>query len=248
MHIVRSIVTAVTVLACLIAVSSAAARIGAGEAEPFVVTSTLDGKNVLPHRIRWRGSPNLAAAEVAKVEFLIDGKVRWIERNPPYTYGDDSNWLVTSWLSPGSHRFTVRAMAKNGRRALRTTVARVLPAASPPQELVGTWNHEWFGGTWVLKVDKIGWRILDPQGTGSLIDVAYLPNGRLQARGGIWTQPNGKLEGNGWCQDTNTPVDYRWTVAADTLTLTHFGVDRCTDGSESEKQHYAWNGAWTKAG
>ena len=248
MSIVRSTSTASIVLACLIAVSSAAARSGERDTEPFTVMSTLAGKNVLPHRIRWLGRPNLPASQVSIVEFLIDGKVRWDERNPPYTYGDDSNWLVTSWLSPGRHSFVVRAKAKDGRVALQKTTARVLPAPAPPAELVGTWKHAWFGGTWVLSVDKTGWKIRDPFGTGNFIDVAYLSGGRLQARGGIFTKPSSAFEGNGWCQDLNAPVNYRWAVSADTLTLTHYGSDRCTDGSESEKQHYAWNGTWTKVG
>ncbi len=236
------------VVVCLVAVASAAARSGAGDAEPFVVGSTLDGKNVLPHRIRWVGRPKLPASQISKVEFIIDGKVRWVEQNPPYTYGDDSNWLVTSWLSPGTHRFTVRARAKDGRTALRTTTARVLPARLPPAQLIGTWKHSFGAGIWVLTVDEAGWKIRDPFGTGNFIDIAYFPGGRLQARGGIFTKPDSAFEGNGWCQDLNAPVNYRWTVSTDSLTLTHFGADRCTDGSEAEKQHYIWNGAWTKAG
>ena len=245
-------------VACLIAVSSAAARSGAGDARPFVVTSTLDGKKVLPHRIRWLAYPKLPRSEVAQVTFLIDGKVRWIELKSPYTYGGHEtsaggtvefrNWLVTSWLSPGRHRFTVRAKAKGGSTAQRTTIARVLPAPAPPAELAGTWKRDvaGFGGTWVLTVNKVGWKIRDPFGTGNLIDVAYLSDGRLQARGGIWTRPRNKQEGNGWCRGTNAPVNYRWAVSANTLTLTLDGPDHCGKGREA--QHFVWAGAWTKVG
>jgi len=232
---------------CVIAVSSAAARAEAEDAEALAITSTLDGKNLLPHRIRWIGRTNLPAAEVSKVEFLIDGTVRWIERNPPYTYGDDTNWLVTSWLSPRRHRFAVRVKTKDGRIALRTTFARVVPAPAPPAELSGSWKHSFGAGTWVLTVDRAGWKILDPYGDTNFIDVAYFSGGRLQARGGIFTKLNSRVGGNGWCLGLNAPVDYRWAVSAETLTLTHFGVDRCTDGSEADKQHHAWNGAWTRA-
>ena len=235
-------------LTCLVAASFTAVRSGAETTQPFVVNSTLDGKNVLPHRIRWRGVPKLAAAQISKVEFLIDGKLRWDEENPPYTYGDDTNWLVTSWLSPGRHTFTVRAKAKDGRTALRTTIARVVAAPPPPAELSGSWKHSFGAGIWTLTVDKTGWKILDPWGDTNFIDVAYFSGGRLQARGGIFTKLNSRVGGNGWCMGRNAPVSYRWAVSADTLTLTHYGVDRCTDGSEAEKQHYAWNGAWTRAG
>jgi hypothetical protein len=245
----------VGLLVCAIAVSSALA---ASEAKRFTVTSTLDGKKVLPHRIRWLAYPKLPRSEVTQVAFLIDGKVRWIELKPPYTYGGDErsgggtvlfrNWLVTSWLSPGRHRFTVRAKAKGGSTAQRTTIARVLPAPAPPAELAGTWKRDvaGFGGTWVLTVNKVGWRFRDPFGTGSLIDVAYLSDGRLQARGGIWTKPHNRQEGNGWCEGTNAPVNYRWAVSANTLTLTLNGRDRCGKGREA--QHFVWAGAWTKVG
>ena len=225
----------------------ASAAVQPTDAQAFAVTSTLEGKQVLPHRIRWTGRPNLPAAQISVVEFLIDGKVRWDEGNPPYTYGDDTNWLVTSWLSPGRHSFTVRAKAKDGRVALQKTTARVLPAPAPPAELVGAWKHA-FGGTWVLKIDQTGWKIRDPAGLGAFIDIAYFAGGTLQARGGIFTTPNSRFEGNGWCRDLNAPVNYRWAVSADTLTLTHYGPDRCTDSGESMKQHYAWNGDWTKSG
>ena len=159
---------------------------------------------------------------MSKVEFLIDGKLRWSEMNPPYAYGDDSNWLVTSWLAPGLHRFTVRVSAKDGRTAERTTNARVVSPPRPPAELTGKWTRGSYL-PWVITIDKAGWKIRDPYGGGHFIDVAYLSGGRLQARGGIWTKPQSAVEGNGWCPDTNTPVNYRWTVTGKTLTLTHSG-------------------------
>ena len=82
------------------------ATIGAATSTPFKVSSTLDGKTVLPHRIHWLGYPSLAHADVVKVEFLIDGKLAWVEHSAPYVYGSDDNgrnegYLVTSWLTPG---------------------------------------------------------------------------------------------------------------------------------------------------
>jgi hypothetical protein len=37
--------------------------------------------------------------------------------------------------------------------------------------------------------------------------------------------PHSVYEGNGWCMDTNIPVNYRWAVSGDTLTLTLDGPD-----------------------
>ncbi len=70
------------VLACLIAVSSAAARSGEGDPQPFAVTSTLDGKNVLPHRIRWLGRPKLTAPRVS-VGGVFDRRQGALDRAEP---------------------------------------------------------------------------------------------------------------------------------------------------------------------
>jgi hypothetical protein len=236
-----------------IAASSAAAWGAAEHARSFTIASTLAGKTVLPHRIHWLANPTGSSARIVEVDFLIDGRKSWIEKKAPYSYGDDGNWLVTSWLSPGSHRFTVRATAADGVTAQRTTIARVLPAAAPPSGLAGSWKRtvtqEQAGaqtpaGTWVLSVDKTGWKIRDPKDGGVFIDVAYLVGGRLQARGGIFTKPKSNFEGNGWCGDTNAPVNYRWAVSAGKLTLTLIGADAC--GPASDKQHFIWAGAWTR--
>jgi hypothetical protein len=89
----------------------------------FKVASTLDGKSALPHRIEWLGLPTLPAKKIAKVEFLIDSRLRWVEHAAPYVYGGNQgshrSYLVTSWLSPGAHHFTVRAVAVNGQTANR---------------------------------------------------------------------------------------------------------------------------------
>jgi hypothetical protein len=117
-----------------------------GAASPFTVKSSLDGKTVLPHRIYWLGYPSLAAAKVAKVEFLVDGKLGWVEHKAPYVYGADDNghnrgYLVTSWLAAGMHRFTVRVTATDGTIGSDTVTARVATAAAPPSALAGTWRR-----------------------------------------------------------------------------------------------------------
>src|SRR5581483_7794604 len=106
------------------------------------VASTLDGKTVLPHRIHWLGLPALPQTQVREVDFLIDARVRWIEHGAPYSYGDDGGYLVTSWLAPGRHRFTIRVRSTDGRTGTDTVLARVLPAPPPPTQLAGTWQRD----------------------------------------------------------------------------------------------------------
>jgi hypothetical protein len=151
--------------------TAGALAMGAASTEPpFKVTSTLDGMSVLPHRIHWLAFPHVARSNGVKIEFLIDGTVRWTERNVPYTYSDDGGYLVTSWLTPGKHRFTVRAtitrigtkVIDNGQVAEDTVVARVPPAPEPPAALKGEWQrtpdvsgHPTFpAGTYELVFDK----------------------------------------------------------------------------------------------
>lgn len=195
---------------------------------PFKVTSSIAGMKVLPRRIRWIAKTSLPVSQVTEVDFLIDGKLAWVEHNAPYVYGDDTDWLVTSWLTPGSHRFSVRALAVGRRPAVTTTIAAVAPAGPPPTELD---NTRWTvvksdpgggpSGTWTLTVDRTGWRIADPAGGRNWIDVAYPAPGRITTRGGIWTRPHSDQEGNGWCEDTNAPVQLTWKVDGDSLTLSH---------------------------
>lgn len=240
-----------TVLVSLAGAIAASPALAGTSGAAFKVTSTLDGKTVLPHRIHWLASTKLPHAKVAEVLFLIDGKVGWVEHNPPYTYGDDGNWLVTSFLSPGKHHFKVIVTASDGSHVSDQTVARVLPAAAPPAALTGTWQRTLTAaeagkqptGTWTLMIDKVGWRITVPPGGANLIDVAYLSSDVLESRGGIWTKPrptDNPYEGNGWCENTNQPVRYRWAVTADNLTLNLAGPSRCDGESQ------IWAGTWTR--
>jgi hypothetical protein len=112
----------------------------------LMVTSTLDGKSVLPHRIHWLGFPSIPPAKVAKVEFLIDGKLGWTEHKAPYVFAADDagrnrGYLVTSWLAAGMHRFTVRVTANDGTIGTHTVTARVVAPPPPPSALAGTWHR-----------------------------------------------------------------------------------------------------------
>jgi len=136
-------------LASLLVVTSLGlvAAAAAAPSTQFKVSSTLDGKTVLPHRIHWLGYPSLTHSKVAKVEFLIDGRLAWVEHGAPYVYGSDHNgqqegYLVTSFLSPGKHRFVTQATSTDGSTATDTVVARVLPAPAPPAALAGTWQRK----------------------------------------------------------------------------------------------------------
>jgi hypothetical protein len=228
------------VLACLIAVSSAAAA-----EQPFKVTSTLDHKTVLPLRIHWVAVPNIAAARVSEVDFLIDGRLGWVEHRAPYVYGDDGNWLVTSFLRPGLHTFTVRVITISGRRASDTVRARVVAAPAPPAQLAGQWQRTVTAadvtkatsgspppaGTWGLTISARGWAMRDPQGGGGWFDVAYPADGTLQMRPTIERPPYPNGNNGGFCADTDPLSSWKVAVSADgqTMTLNPSGSDPCGD-------------------
>jgi hypothetical protein len=128
--------TAIATLACCAITSSTA-----GANVSLTVRSTLTGKEVLPHRIHWLAIPNLPESKMREVDFSIDGKLAWVEHHAPYSYGYDGNYLVTSWLTPGTHQFTVTAIAKNGTRATTTSKAQTSAPAPPPSVLAGTWSR-----------------------------------------------------------------------------------------------------------
>jgi hypothetical protein len=134
---------ALSLLAAVVAVSTAAAG---DRKQRLEVRSTLDHKRVLPQRIRWIAYSK-PATSLARVDFLIDGKLRWIEDYAPFNYGGhDSHghhgYLITTWLAPGKHRFTTHAVTTGGRNARRTVVARVVPAPPPPPQLRGPWTRK----------------------------------------------------------------------------------------------------------
>lgn len=235
----RKLVSSIGTLTLAVTVSSAAAGFSLSASGPKL-TSTLDGKSVLPHKIRWAAHPPRSLSR-PKVEFRIDGKLRWVETKVPYVYGDDHGSLVTTWLSPGKHTFTVRAVPKKGRPLTRTTTARVLPAPLPPAELVGTtWKRVLSKqgsdgspkGTWTIRVTNAGWKIDDPMGGTNFIDAIYSSPNLITLGDGIWTSPRSFHEGNGWCQDTNSPVRYEWSVSGSGLTLQPSGASHCGDQAE----------------
>jgi DNA-binding SARP family transcriptional activator len=158
-------------------------------------TSSLDGKTVLPQRIRWLVHPHVPLSKVREVDYIIDGKLRWVEHRPPYYYGGDDNganagYLITTWLTPGQHVFTSEVVGAGGKLANDDVTARVVPAPNPPAELAGTWKRRVskrdqakstpvYGagvgnvppaGIWRLVFDRTGVWELDPVRTGMVTE------------------------------------------------------------------------------
>jgi hypothetical protein len=255
------------IVAALAAVLVSSAAAGSS-APPLRVTSSLDGKKVLPLRSRWLAYPNVSAAKIRQVDFLIDGKLRWVEHSRPYNYGSDERpghlgYLITTWLTPGVHRFTARVVPNGGRPATDTTVARVLPAPTPPAELAGTWTRDVTPddvkkatsgegpptGVWKLVFDRVGAWVLDPLGSGVVEQYeatstgirAYAPIQMApfaDGKGGVARFGHHGIGGT-VCTYDGPFGNWNWSVSGDQLTLTAV-EDPCGD------RRAIWAGTWTR--
>ena len=238
-------------LAALLAVLALAACSTAGAAAPngpatastakLTVTSTLDGHTALPHRIHWQAFPSGPSFAVSEVDYLIDGKQVWVEHIAPYFYGDDGNYLVTSFLTPGKHVFTVRAIDVGGHVATDTVTATVPRAPSPPAALAGPWKALQSAGGGVgyasLVISSVGWyegQFPVTRSNGNLEDVAYLYPGLVEIRTGMATGHDmvagapSDNDLNGWCNNApGAPARYRWTVTGTHLRFTFAGGHPC---------------------
>jgi hypothetical protein len=208
------------------------------------VSSTLDGVTSLPHAMQWIATPGIPIADVAEVDFLIDGALAWVEYKSPFVYGDDGNWLVTSVLAPGEHTFTVRVMSIGGKSATRSVSATTSAPPAPPPALAGTWSRTVTAadltkvtsgkpgprGVWRLTIVAAGWELLDPQGNKGLFDVGYHA-AALEMRPTIEYPPFPNSNNGGFCDNTDPLFDWMYAIGRGgrTLTLHPEGQDPCGD-------------------
>jgi hypothetical protein len=204
------------------------------------VTSTLDGHTALPHRIHWIAKPS-PQPDVTEVDFLVDGKQLWVEHSAPYFYGDDGSYLVTSFLKPGTHTFTVRAIGFGGETAKDSVTATVPKAPLPPEDLAGMWKRaRSLGGAGNgLLINAEGWamapvRHLLKTNGGNRVDVAYLSPGLVEVRTGMATGHDTVAGAsfdndlNGFCNnEPGSPARYRWSVSGTHLSFTFVSGHPC---------------------
>jgi hypothetical protein len=256
------------VLAMIGIVAAIGVASGTATASPLGVTkvvSSLNGQSVLPSRLHWTATVSPSAG-VTSVDFLIDGKVAWIEHTAPYVYGGDDNgtdlgWLITTWLTPGTHQFTVRAMTAKG-AVENTTRARVTAAPEPPAALTATWTRSLttadqnkaepqYGGpppvgVWHLVFDQIGVWELDPMGSG-VVNQYTVSGHTLMVYAPIWMAPNGVSRfghtgiGGNDCTQAGPFGSYTWTVSGSELTL------RAKNEACGDRQAVL-EGTWTRVG
>ena len=224
---------AVLSVALLVGVVGGSSALAGRSGDSFTVTSSLDGKTVLPLRSHWIAYPKIdpSQGQVAEVDYLIDGYHAWTAAGAPWYYGDSGNWLVTTFVKPGMHTFTVRAVAGPGKVAVDKFRARVTLPPKPPAELAGRWAR---GGRTLL-IAKNGWGI----GPNEWVDAQYLPDGNVLLGPLIIDRP----EQTPACGPT---PQQNWKVALSNggkrMQVAPSGSDPCSF------RVAAFKGAWTRTG
>jgi hypothetical protein len=221
-------VLALATLASVIAVSSALA--GRNDTT-FTVTSSLDGKTVLPLRSHWIAFAN-DAQSIDHVDFFIDGYHAWTAHSAPWSYGDSGNWLIPTFLKPGIHKFVVRAYDAANEMAVDTVQARVVAPPAPPARLAGSWERTTPSGT--VFIAKNGWTIHP----NTFVDARYLANGSIVLGPQIIDRP----EQTPYC-GSNPPHPWKATITAGgkSMTLAPVGSDSCA------VRVTVFKGTWTRA-
>lgn len=229
----------------------------------ITVTSTIaDGARVTG-AVRWEATVTTAGgAAVEKVEFLIDGKLRWTEKNPPYVFDDDAGILPTWVLTPGVHRLSVRATTLDGKTAQTLSTVDAAAQAVTTRALVGTYARHVgpadrrrtapyrlatlgaFGeqsplGQWRLVVGADGVMVLtDPDGGSSYEPYTASPRGLTLYGPAVWLQKD--PEPYLFCEPEHRS-DYSVSGSGRTLTIVprqHVCADRDT----------VVGGTWTRVG
>lgn len=117
------------VAAAVIATGVAGAGQGS-EQGAYAVTSSIRASARLTGSVEWVGTPSDGGT--ARLEFLVDGSLRWTELDAPYQFnGTPGGRLDTRSLANGAHSLEVRAVGAEGevaRVGVPVTVVNAKPA------------------------------------------------------------------------------------------------------------------------
>lgn len=106
----------------------------------FTATSSIADGATLTGSLTWTALASNAT--ISRIDFSVDGALKWTERAAPYQYnGDPGGVLDTTTLANGSHRLAVTAYSSDGRTATTTSTVTVSNGVSPaPVTSPGSWS------------------------------------------------------------------------------------------------------------
>jgi hypothetical protein len=125
--------TSAAAAAALIAALAALVGPQQARAALTVQTKTPAANATVSGNIVWEAT--VGGGTPARVEFLIDGALKWTESLGPYRYGGDTGSLDTRTLTNGSHTLTARAVTATGAAvtsAVTVTVSNFVVVISSP--------------------------------------------------------------------------------------------------------------------
>ncbi len=215
---------ALLVLVLAIAGTVAGSVSASGSANKYNVTSrigstTLKDGLAVSGAVTWTATPSDTNA-TTKVEFLIDGTLKWTENLSPYYYNGDGNQLDTTSLSNGSHVLKVKATRSDGKVATfsaTVTVSNIAPPPPKPPPPSFTTTSSIPNG--VTLSGSVTWTAAPSGATVSQVD--FLIDGSVK-----WTEKLSPyyFNGDGKQLDTNTLANGAHTLAVNAY---------ATDGSKA---------------
>jgi len=102
----------------------------------FAITQNISSGQILTGTIPWTAS--VSGKDATKVEFFIDGILKWTENSSPYEYNGDGGSLDTRTLTNASHSLKVKAYSVDGltvEKIATVSVSNVI--VSPPAGIIG---------------------------------------------------------------------------------------------------------------
>jgi hypothetical protein len=199
----------------------------------------------LMRAVPWQVMVTADGDDVAQeVDFLVDGKQKWVEHESPYFF-DDDHQLLTPWLlHEGIHVLTAHVVTVSGATADVTAHVAVRISVSRDKVIAGTYRRKVtradqrraepyrvaskgaFGdesptGTWTLHIKANGEIVgVDPSGdtANPFVEPFTLTGSTMRLYGpAVWRQPNPSSP-NLFCEPEK-PSDYTWSLSGASLTI-----------------------------
>lgn len=238
----------------------------ASPAKPPTVSSTIADGMTLTKAVPWRVAAKPVGDDlVDEVDFVIDGKKRWAERESPYVFNDDQQVLAPWLLGNGPHVLVTHVTTADGAAAERTAHVTVDASLAANKQIAGTYHRMVtkadakrvapyripskgaFGeipppGRWTLHIKPNGEIVgVDPKNdtANPFVEPYSLDGSKLTLYGpAVWRQPNPD-EPNLFC-DPEKRSDYVWQKSGSSLTIKNI-QKACAD------RDIVFVGTWTRS-
>ncbi len=119
------------------------ASCGTAGAPALRIVSSISEGAALSSALQWTAVPAgvRSADPVAEVDFLVDGRRRWTDRQAPFVFNGDHNALHPWILARGRHRLAVRLVTAQGRTVGTASQVSIAPAPAVARALAGRWTR-----------------------------------------------------------------------------------------------------------